>query len=260
MTQRTPTIVEKSVIPSEKTALSVSGLVVKYGPITALAGVSLHINKGEIVSIVGPNGAGKSSLLSAIAGIVKPAAGTIMFDKQNILGQSLERTVRLGIAVVPEGRHVLGGLTVLENLKLGATIRSDHTAVNAEIEAFFGVFPILGERRNEAAGKLSGGEQQMLVIARGLLSRPSLLMLDEPSLGLAPMVTDRVYELIATIREQRGLAVLVVEQNAPRALRVADRTYVLNGGIVRLHGPSADVAANPDFEAAYFGLQTERAQ
>jgi len=234
--------------------LEISGLHVKYGQITALSGVDLEVRKGEIVSLVGPNGAGKSSLLNAIAGVVRAHSGTVSFGGQSILGQPLETTVRRGIALVPEGRHVFAGLSVLENLRLGATIRDDRGAVSEDLESFFSLFPILAERRHQAAGKLSGGEQQMLVIARALMSRPALLMLDEPSLGLAPMITDRVYEIISDIR-QRGVTVLVIEQNAPRALKAADRTYVLNGGMVRLAGHSAEVGAHPDFEAAYFGLK-----
>jgi len=243
---------------SSSPLLSIDGLVVRYGQITALSEVSLHVDEGEVVSIVGPNGAGKSSLLGAIAGLVQPAGGRIAFAGEPVAPRALERTVRRGIALVPEGRHVFGGLTVHENLMLGATVRNDRRVVDDEIARFFDIFPILGERRNEAAGRLSGGEQQMLVIARALLSKPRLLMLDEPSLGLAPKVTDRVYELLAEIRAQ-GLTILVVEQNAPRALKAANRTYVLNGGRVRLAGPSATLAADPDFEAAYFGLRTEAA-
>ncbi len=233
--------------------LEVQRLAVRYGSVTALAGVSLHVGEGEAVAIVGPNGAGKSSLLAAIAGIVRPREGTVRFRGQDILGQPLERTVRRGIALVPEGRHVLGGLTVMENLRLGATIRTDAAAVAREIAAFTALFPILAERRDEPAGRLSGGEQQMLVIARALLSSPSLLMLDEPSLGLAPKVTDQVYELLRGVRA-RGLAVLVVEQSADRALAFAGRAYVLNAGRVRLTGDSAALRDLPDFEAAYFGI------
>jgi branched-chain amino acid transport system ATP-binding protein len=211
------------------------------------------VNPGEVVSIVGPNGAGKSSLLNAIAGVAQPSAGAILFRGENIVGQSLETTVRRGVALVLEGRHVFSGLTVLENLKLGATIRRDAASVAADLRSFFDIFPILAERRNEPAGRLSGGEQQMLVIARALLSRPTLLMLDEPSLGLAPKITDRIYEIIGDIRRQ-GVTVLVVEQNAERALKAADRIYVLSGGRVRLSGSAAELRDNPDFEAAYFGL------
>lgn len=233
--------------------LSVRGLTVRYGPITALDDLSLDIEPGQVISIVGPNGAGKSSLLAAIAGTVKPVAGSIFFNGQPTIGQPLEQTVRRGIALVPEGRHVLASLTVLENLRLGATIRTDAAQVAREIDQFFEAFPILGERRREAAGRLSGGEQQMLVIARALLSRPALLMLDEPSLGLAPKITDQIYAMLASIRRD-GVTILIVEQNAARALAAADRTYVLNGGTIRIAGTEAELSGNPDFEAAYFGL------
>lgn len=234
--------------------LAVDGLVVRYGRIAALGGVSIHVDGGEIVAIVGPNGAGKSSLLAAIAGLVRPASGSIAFAGENTIGKPLEQTVRRGIALVLEGRHVFAGLTVLDNLKLGAAARSDAAQIEKDIAEQFEIFPILAERRRQPAGRLSGGEQQMLVIARALLSRPKLLMVDEPSLGLAPLMTERVYEVLAEIRK-RGVSVLVVEQNAPRALQAADRTYVLNGGRVGLSGPSGELAGDPDFEAAYFGLK-----
>jgi len=233
--------------------LTIEGLAVSYGRISALRGVSLHVDSGEIVAIVGPNGAGKSTLLSCIAGLVRPAGGVIRFRGDAIAGLPLERTVRRGIALVPEGRHVFAGLTVLENLRVGATIRTDRAKVASEIDVYMDLFPILADRRHAPAGTLSGGEQQMLVIARGMLSNPALLMLDEPSLGLAPRITDQVYDLIESVRA-RGVTVLVVEQNADRALRSADRTYVLNTGAVRLSGASDDLRGRPDFEAAYFGL------
>lgn len=233
--------------------LDIDALAVAYGRITALRGVSLHVNRGEIVAIVGPNGAGKSTLLSCIAGLVRPVAGAIRFRGELTTGQPMERTVRRGIALVPEGRHVFAGLSVLENLRLGATIRTDRAQVASEIDAYMKLFPILSERRHTLAGTLSGGEQQMLVIARGMLSNPALLMLDEPSLGLAPRITDQVYDLIETVAA-RGVTVLVVEQNADRALRSADRTYVLNSGSVRLSGQSSDLRGRPDFDAAYFGV------
>jgi branched-chain amino acid transport system ATP-binding protein len=233
--------------------LAVEALTLRYGRITALDRLSLSVNPGEVVAIVGPNGAGKTSLLNAVAGLVRPVGGRITFRGEDIVGQPLERTVRRGIALVLEGRHVFSGLTVLENLKLGATIRRDLTEIASDIQSYFDLFPILRERRDEPAGRLSGGEQQMLVIARALLSRPSLLMLDEPSLGLAPKVTDRIYEIIGDIR-QSGVTVLVVEQNAERALKSADRIYVLNGGRARLGGSAEEMRGHPEFEAAYFGL------
>lgn len=235
--------------------LEVRNLTVQYGRIVALSGVDIDVAEGEIVSIIGPNGAGKTSLLSTIAGVVPAAGGTIAFSGEDILRLPLEESVRKGIALVPEGRHVLAGLTVLENLRLGATIRSDGPEVRRDIERFLDAFPILRERRNEPAGRLSGGEQQMLVIARALMSRPRLLMLDEPSLGLGPQIVDQVYDMIIATRDQ-GVTILVVEQNARRALAVADRTHVLNGGIIRLSGTAESLTGDPDFEAAYFGLRT----
>lgn len=243
---------------TDRPLLVVDKLVVRYGKVTAVDGVSIHVGHGEIISIVGPNGAGKSSLLGAVAGLVRPLSGSVTFIGENTVGQPLEQTVRRGIALVLEGRHVFAGLTVLENLKLGAAARHDSAEIDMDIAEQLEIFPILGERKGQPAGRLSGGEQQMLVIARALLSRPKLLMVDEPSLGLAPMMTDRVYEVLARIREN-GVSVLVVEQNAPRALRIADRTYVLNGGRVGLSGPSGELERHPDFEAAYFGLERNEA-
>lgn len=237
--------------PRNSALLSVSGLHVRYGAIVALRGIDLEVNSGEIVAIVGPNGAGKSTLLAAISGIVRPYAGAIQFDGASLAGK-IEDIVRQGIALVPEGRQVFARLTVWENLKLGATIRRD-AEVSREIDRYFQIFPILSERRHQLAGQLSGGEQQQLVIARALLSRPKLLLLDEPSLGLAPMVIDDVYALIARIR-QDGATIVVVEQSAARALAAADRTFVLNGGAFRLSGAGQELAQHPDFEAAYFGL------
>jgi branched-chain amino acid transport system ATP-binding protein len=239
--------------PAAAPLLEVQGLVVRYGRVTALRSIDIAVRRGEIVAIIGPNGAGKTSLLMAIAGDVRAASGRIVFDGKPIVGEPVEQIVRHGLAVVPEGRHVFGSLTVLENLRLGTTIRRDRQAIATELDSFFERFPILRERQHQLAGKLSGGEQQQLVIARALLSRPRLLMLDEPSLGLAPTIVDRVYELIEAIRAD-GVTVLVVEQNARRALRTADRTYVLNGGQVRLTGRSQDLASDAGFEAAYFGI------
>jgi branched-chain amino acid transport system ATP-binding protein len=232
--------------------LTITDLAVRYGAIPALAGVDLTVGAGEMVSVVGPNGAGKTTLLAAVAGIVRPAAGAITFEGVSLVDCPIEAIVRRGISLVPEGRGVLASLTVLENLKLGATIRRD-AAVKDDIEHYLEAFPILGARRHQPAGRLSGGEQQQLVIARALLANPKLLLLDEPSLGLAPTVIDQVYDLLQSLRG-RGLSILLVEQNAARALRIADRSYVLNGGRVRLSGRRDEIIAHPDFDAAYFGL------
>jgi branched-chain amino acid transport system ATP-binding protein len=210
--------------------LAVSGLVVRYGAVTAVREVALHVDEGEIVSIVGPNGAGKTSLILTVAGIIAPAAGTVIFADTTLSGIALEDVVAHGIALVPEGRHIFASLTVMENLLLGATVRRDSRAVAADLDRFFAMFPILAERRRQPAGQLSGGEQQQLAIARALLSRPRLLMLDEPSLGLAPMVVDQIYALLATIRAQ-GVTILLVEQNAERVFGIANRVYVMSGGV-----------------------------
>jgi branched-chain amino acid transport system ATP-binding protein len=233
--------------------LAVSGLVVRYGPVAAVRSIDLEIGEDETVAVVGPNGAGKSSLLSAIAGLVRPAAGTIAFAGRPLAWLALEDVVRQGIALVPEGRHIFASLTVLENLLLGATVRSDTPAVRSEIDRLFATFPILGARRKQPAGQLSGGEQQQLAIARALLSRPKLLMLDEPSLGLAPAIVDQVYELLRSIREE-GVALLLVEQNAARAFALADRAHVMAGGVFTLAGAPAEIASHASFDAAYFGL------
>jgi branched-chain amino acid transport system ATP-binding protein len=233
--------------------LVVSGLVVRYGVVTAVRGVDLAVGDGEIVSIVGPNGAGKTSLVSAVAGIVAPAEGSITFAGKGLGGVALEDVVVQGIALVPEGRHIFASLTVTENLMLGATIRRDAVAVQADIERYFAMFPILGQRRRQPAGQLSGGEQQQLAVARAMLSRPRLIMLDEPSLGLAPAMVDRVYDLLRAIREQ-GVTILLVEQNAERVFGLCDRVYVMSGGEFGLSGGATEVKNDPRFDAAYFGV------
>jgi branched-chain amino acid transport system ATP-binding protein len=233
--------------------LEVSGLVVRYGAVTAVRGVDLRVNEGEIVSIVGPNGAGKTSLISAIAGIVPPAAGSIVFAGKSLAGITLEDVVAHGLALVPEGRHIFASLTVMENLVLGATVRTDADNVRADIDRSLAMFPILGERRRQPAGQLSGGEQQQLAIARALLSRPRLLMLDEPSLGLAPTVVDQVYALLKSVRDQ-GVTILLIEQNAERVFGLSDRVHVMSGGEFGLSGTAAEIKNDRRFDAAYFGV------
>jgi branched-chain amino acid transport system ATP-binding protein len=236
--------------------LEVSALVVRYGAVTAVRGVDLEVAEGEIVSIVGPNGAGKTSLLSAIAGIVPPAAGTVAFAGEALTGIALEDVVGRGLALVPEGRHIFASLTVIENLMLGATIRTDADGVRTDIDRLFERFPILGQRRRQPAGQLSGGEQQQLAIARALLSRPRLLMLDEPSLGLAPAVIEQVYALLRSVREQ-GVTILLVEQNAERVFGISDRVYVMSGGEFGLSDSAADIRNDLRFDAAYFGVHMQ---
>jgi branched-chain amino acid transport system ATP-binding protein len=237
--------------------LVVSGLVVRYGAITAVRGIDLEVDEGEIVSIVGPNGAGKTSLISAVAGIVTPAHGTVTFAGKSLRGLALEDVVGRGIALVPEGRHIFATLTVTENLLLGTTIRRDIDGVRADLDRYFATFPILGERRRQPAGQLSGGEQQQLAIARALLSRPRLIMLDEPSLGLAPTVVDQVYALLNTIRAQ-GVTILLVEQNAERVFAVSSRVYVMSGGEFGLSGEAAAIKNDLRFDAAYFGVHMKK--
>jgi branched-chain amino acid transport system ATP-binding protein len=233
--------------------LEVSGLIVRYGAVTAVRGVDLRVNEGEIVSIVGPNGAGKTSLISAVAGIVAPAAGSIVFAGKSLVGIALEDVVARGLALVPEGRHIFGSLTVMENLMLGATVRTDADNVRADIDRSLATFPILGERRRQPAGQLSGGEQQQLAIARALLSRPRLLMLDEPSLGLAPTVVDQVYTLLKSVRDL-GVTILLIEQNAERIFGLSDQVHVMSGGEFGLSGTAAEIKNDRRFDAAYFGV------
>ena len=237
--------------------VELSGLVVRYGAIAAVQGVDLAVDAGEAVAIVGPHGAGKTSLLSAIAGIVRPSAGSIRIAGKPLAGIALSDVVRQGIALVPEGRNIFGSLTVMENLRLGATPRRD-ASVSADIERVFADFPILGERRDQPAGQLSGGEQQMLAIARAMLSRPRLLMLDEPSLGLAPNIVDKVYDILRQIRAQ-GVSLLLVEQNAARAFALADRACVLSRGTFTLTGTPAEIERHEAFDAAYFGVAMAKA-
>jgi branched-chain amino acid transport system ATP-binding protein len=233
--------------------LEVSGLIVRYGVVTAVRGIDLRVNEGEIVSIVGPNGAGKTSLISAVAGLVAPAAGSIVFAGKSLAGIALEDVVARGLALVPEGRHIFGTLTVMENLMLGATVRTDADNVRADIDRSLATFPILDERRRQPAGQLSGGEQQQLAIARALLSRPRLLMLDEPSLGLAPTVVDQVYALLKSVRD-RGVAILLIEQNAERVFGLSDKVHVMSGGEFGLSGTAAEIKNDRRFDAAYFGV------
>ena len=238
--------------------LEVSGLIVRYGAVTAVRGVDLRVNEGEIVSIVGPNGAGKTSLISAVAGIVAPAAGSVAFAGKSLAGIALEDVVARGLALVPEGRHIFGSLTVMENLMLGATVRTDADNVRADIDRSLATFPILGERRRQPAGQLSGGEQQQLAIARALLSRPRLLMLDEPSLGLAPTVVEQVYALLKSVRD-RGVTILLIEQNAERVFGLSDKVHVMSGGEFGLSGTAAEIKADRRFDAAYFGVHMHEA-
>ena len=233
--------------------LNVDHLRATYGSITALRDISIQVNQGELVALIGVNGAGKSTTLLSIAGVVKPAAGTITFEGQSLLGQTPEAILRRGVALVPEGRRILAGLTVAENLRLGAAIRTDRSEIDADMEAMCQRFPILGQRFRQAGGTLSGGEQQQLAIARALMSRPKLLMLDEPSLGLAPILVDGVFELISELRA-RGTTILLVEQNVERTLEIADRAYLLNTGRIEHAGTPVELREHVDLAASYLGM------
>ncbi|HEY8368298.1 MAG TPA: ABC transporter ATP-binding protein [Thermodesulfobacteriota bacterium] len=233
--------------------LEVRGLEVAYGAIPAVKGVDLEVRPGEIVAVIGANGAGKTTMLAAISGLLAPRAGTVRFEGRSLAGRRADEIVRAGVVHVPEGRAILTRLTVAENLALGAYTRRDRDGVAGDLESTLARFPVLRERARQLAGTLSGGEQQMLAIGRALMARPKLLLLDEPSTGLAPLVVAEIFEMVARIRAE-GTAVLLVEQNARQALRIADRAYVLETGRVVMAGPAAELAESPEVRRAYLGL------
>jgi branched-chain amino acid transport system ATP-binding protein len=233
--------------------LEVTDLEVRYGAVRAVRGADLRVAAGELVTLLGANGAGKSSSLRAIAGALRPAAGRVRLEGRDVTGRSPERMVRLGVAMVPETRDVFPDLTVVENLRLGAfTRRGDPAGVAEDRERMLTLFPVLRERQGQLAGTLSGGEQQMLVIARAMMSRPRLLLLDEPSLGLAPAIVARVFGMIVELHRS-GLTILLVEQNAAQALAVADRAYVMRQGRIAASGTAAEIAAATDLQHLYLG-------
>jgi branched-chain amino acid transport system ATP-binding protein len=232
--------------------LRVEGLEVHYGRIAAVRGIDLEVDAGEAVGLIGPNGAGKTSTLAAIAGLLKPAHGTIVFDGEELAGVSPERVARRGVAMVPEGRHVFASLTVAENLRLGLIARRDRAGEHDDLERELDRFPVLRRTYRTHAGKLSGGEQQQLALARALVSRPRLLILDEPSLGLAPKIVDDVFAVLEQLRGE-GVTVLLVEQNASRAVAFADRCYVMRTGRVAIAGTRAELERTADMASAYLG-------
>jgi branched-chain amino acid transport system ATP-binding protein len=232
--------------------LKVEGLHVSYGKIAAVRDVSIEVGEGEIVALIGPNGAGKSTLLKTVAGLLRCGRGSIQFDGRPIANRPAAEVKRRGLALVLEGRSTLRQMTVHENLILGGYVRSDHGAIAADIDRMLDRFPVLRERLNQRAGTLSGGEQQMLVIARALISRPRLLMLDEPSLGLAPLVTAEIFKIVRELNDEDRMTILLVEQNANQALQLADRAYVLETGKVVLEG--AGLASDARVREAYLGV------
>ena len=232
--------------------LNVSGLRVAYGGINAVKGITLEVGAGELVALIGANGAGKTTTLKALSGLLKPAAGRVHYDGQDITGTPAFELVRRGLALVPEGRGVFARLTVEENLAMGAYIRHDKAAITADCERAYSTFPRLAERRRQLAGTLSGGEQQMLAIARALMCKPRLLLLDEPSMGLAPLVVQKIFETIRTIARE-GVTLLLIEQNARLALQTCDRGYVMESGMITLSGDAKSLLDNPDVRRAYLG-------
>jgi branched-chain amino acid transport system ATP-binding protein len=232
--------------------LELQGLSVRYGSVRALGGIDLVVHPGELVTLLGSNGAGKSTTLRAISALVPAAQGQIRWRGGSLAGVPAHRLLKLGIGHCPEGRRVLSRQSVVDNLMLGAYLRRDTTAIHADLERCYGLFPRLAERRSQLAGALSGGEQQMLAIARALMGRPELLLLDEPSLGLAPKLVGEVMAALAQLHRD-GLTLLLVEQNAQAALEIADRGYVLEAGQLTLQGPAQELLANPSLRAAYLG-------
>lgn len=232
--------------------LRLTNVTAGYGPITALRDVSLEVGEGEVIALLGANGAGKTTLLRTISALLRPTIGAVEFDGRRIDRFPADRVVALGLAHVPEGRQIFPDLTVAENLRLGAYRRRDRGKVKSDLERVLGIFPKLRERYGQPGGTLSGGEQQMLAIARALMAAPKLLLLDEPSMGLAPLIVQRIFEIIREIHAA-GVTVLMAEQNAHMALAAADRAYVLQSGAVRLSGPAAELKDNPEVKHLYLG-------
>jgi len=239
--------------------LEVEDIHVNYGRVAALRGISLRVDESELVCILGPNGAGKSTTLAAIAGGVRPYRGAIRFNHASLTGKPPETISRLGVSLVPEGRHVFATLSVEENLRIGAYQRRDRARVESDLERALELFPRLRERLSQPAGRLSGGEQQMLVICRAMMTRPRLMMIDEPSLGLAPKIVDQVYEALLQRRHQEGVTLLINEQSSERVLEFADRIYVLRSGSVRLEGRAQDLRDGVAIMSAYFGFDDHSA-
>jgi branched-chain amino acid transport system ATP-binding protein len=237
---------------TQKTLLRVTGLRVAYGGIQAVKGVSFEVMAGELVSLIGANGAGKTTTLKAVTGTLPSTGGEIEFMGRSIRGQGPWDLVKQGLVMVPEGRGVFSRMTITENLQMGAFVRNDQKEIETDIERVFGIFPRLKERRNQLAGTMSGGEQQMLAMGRALMARPKVLLMDEPSMGLSPLMVDKIFEVVNDIHGQ-GTTILLVEQNASRALQLASRGYVMDSGEVTMQGIASELLADPKVRAAYLG-------
>jgi branched-chain amino acid transport system ATP-binding protein len=235
-----------------ETLLKVSGLKVSYGGIQAVKGVDFEVRQGELVSLIGSNGAGKTTTMKAITGLLPLNDGDIQYLGQSIRGRGAWDLVKLGLAMVPEGRGVFTRMTITENLQMGAHIRRDKGGIAADMDKVFGIFPRLKERKDQLAGTMSGGEQQMLAMGRALMSRPKVLLLDEPSMGLSPIMVDKIFEVVREVHGQ-GVTVLLVEQNASRALEIADRGYVMESGLITMAGDAKEMLNDPKVRAAYLG-------
>jgi branched-chain amino acid transport system ATP-binding protein len=237
---------------TSNTLLQVSGLQVAYGGIQAVKGVDFEVREGELVTLIGSNGAGKTTTMKAITGTLPLAGGDIVYRGKSIRGQGPWDLVKQGLAMVPEGRGVFTRMSIMENLHMGAYIRNDKQGIEDDIEKMFVIFPRLKERRTQLAGTMSGGEQQMLAMGRALMSRPKVLLLDEPSMGLSPLMVDKIFEVVQDVYAQ-GVTVLLVEQNASRALSIANRGYVMESGIITMHGDAKHMLNDPKVRAAYLG-------
>lgn len=234
--------------------LEVNSLCVNYGGIKALKGVSFTVDEGQVITLIGANGAGKSTILRTISGLVKPASGSVILAGTDLTKLKPKEIVKNGVVLVPEGRRIFPNLSVRENLTLGAYLRNDRELVNQDIEKMYGLFPILRQRSWQYAGTLSGGEQQMLAVARALMARPKIIMMDEPSLGLAPLVVKSIFEIIKEINKE-GVTILLIEQNANAALRIADYGYVMETGNIKMHGTGEKLLMDEDVRSAYLGRQ-----
>lgn len=234
--------------------LKIDNINTYYGHIHALKGISLEVQQGEIISLIGANGAGKSTTLLSISGLEQPRSGSITFNGEDLTALTPDKIVSLGITQAPEGRRIFPGMTILENLELGAFLRKDKKQIKKDIEFMYSLFPILGERRSQMGGTLSGGEQQMLTISRALMMEPKLLLLDEPSLGLAPIIVSQIFDIIKRVNKEHNITVFLVEQNANQALKISDRGYVLVNGQITLSDTGENLLNNDDVRKAYLGV------